>query len=187
MAKTKSKAPSPPKVYEFTVTLKETSPRVWRKFLAHENIYLEELHTLIQIVMGWDETHLYEFSFGKRKFTPFDESEKSTIDDVSLKDALGDLKKFTYVYDFGDYWKHEVKITKTLEHDPRRIYPVCIGGENAAPPEDCGGPRGFENFKEVMAGESTPKRDEFFSWCGGFFDPTTFDPNFVNRFLLWPD
>ena len=52
-----------PKVYELTVSLPETSPLVWRKFLVHEIIPLAEIHMLIQLTMGWNDKHSYEFKF----------------------------------------------------------------------------------------------------------------------------
>lgn len=194
MAKSKSAKRFYPKVYEFTVTLAGTSPLVWRRFLAHEIINLDELHMLIQMTMGWEASHLYEFTFGNKKYAApihADDSEAENAEDVSLrdvlKDVLGDVRKFSYLYDFGDGWSHEIEITNTFDHDPSRKYPVCIAGENACPPEDCGGPPGFEELKEILAGEDSEEKAERLEWLGGHYNPLSFDPNFVNRFLLWAD
>jgi len=190
MAKKASKKSTPkakPKVYEFTVTLLDTKPVVWRKFLAHEFIELTELHLLIQATMGWQNTHHYEFEIGNESYTEThgEKTEKTDINGIELRDVLGKEKVFQYVYDYGDYWEHEVKITKVLEDDPRMMYPVCIGGENACPPEDCGGTGGFEDLKELLAGPDSEEKDEMLSFVGGFYNPKTFDPNFVNKNFLW--
>lgn len=193
MAKLKSVKRAYPKVYEFTVTLAGTSPMIWRRFLAHEIIHLDELHMLIQMTMGWEASHLYEFTFGNKTYAASIHADDSgaenaeNAEDVSLRDALGDSRKFSYLYDFGDGWHHEVEITNTFDHDPARKYPVCVAGENACPPEDCGGPPGFEELKEILAGEDSEEKAERLEWLGGFYNPFSFDPNFVNRFLLWAD
>ena len=176
-----------PKVYEFTVTLVDTEPAVWRKFLAHEFIELTELHLLIQAVMGWSNSHGYQFEIGDEDYTDThgEETEKTDINGLELRDVLRKEKVFQYIYDFGDYWEHEVKITKVLEDDSRMTYPVCIGGENACPPENCGGTGGFEGLKETLAGPDSPEKDEMLSFVGGFYNPKTFDPNFVNKNSLW--
>lgn len=178
-------APKNPKVYEFKVSLKETSPLVWRTFLAHEFIELSELHMLIQMSMGWQASHLYGFKINNKSYG--DADHMHSADGVLLSDVLGLSKKFSYTYDFGDNWVHEIEITKTLETDPRMTYPVCVGGENACPPEDCGGVDGFSDLKKLLSGKACEEKDEMLSFLGGFYNPNTFDPNFVNRFFLWAD
>lgn len=191
--KTKLKAVSQsPKVYEFKVSLLGTSPVVWRSFLAHEIIDLSELHMLIQMTMGWEARHLYEFKINGQSYGEIDidsefENDMLEAEGVTFGDVIKNSKKFTYIYDFGDGWQHEVEIVKVLEHDPRMSYPVCIAGENACPPEDCGGPPGFEDLKKTLAGKDSEEKDEMLTWVNGFYNPKTFDPNFINRHLLWAD
>ena len=50
--------------------------------------------------------------------------------------AKGD--RFEYEYDFGDGWKHEIKVEKVLEPEAGVKYPTCIAGERACPPEESG-------------------------------------------------
>lgn len=179
-----------PKVYEFTVTLEKTSPIVWRRFLAHEIINLDELHLLIQMTMGWEDRHLFDFRFGDKIYAHPDHAEEIGVistEGVLLAEALNGQKKFTYTYDFGDGWRHTVEITNVFSHDPRMTYPVCTAGENACPPEDCGGPHGYEELKKVLKDKNSEHQDEMLEWVGGFFSPNTFDPNFVNKHFLWND
>lgn len=190
MAKKKSAKHIAPKVFEITVSLMNTKPLVWRKVLAHEFIELPDLHMLIQMAMGWEARHLYSFEINKKLYSDSENaSEINHLDDegVSLTEALGGSKKFTYTYDFGDHWVHEIEITQVLNHDPRMNYPVCIAGENACPPEDCGGIGGFEQLKATLAGKDSAEKNEMLIWLGGFYDPRTFDPNFVNKHFLWAD
>jgi hypothetical protein len=67
---------------------------------------------------------------------------------MHAKIKLADLhfrinERFLYEYDFGDLWQHQVRIEKRLEIEASRSYPVCVGGQWAGPPEDCGGPQAF--------------------------------------------
>lgn len=191
MAKKKLKAiPKNPKVYEFTITLKNTSPRVWRKILAHEFIELTELHMLIQMSMGWHNSHLYSFDINGKSYSDAESAEEmdmTSTDGLLLCEILGSTKKFSYTYDFGDDWVHDIEISKVLDHDQRINYPVCIDGENACPPEDCGGAHGFEELKKTLSGKESEQKDEMLTWVGGFYNPKTFDPNFVNKHFFWAD
>lgn len=179
-----------PKVYEFTISLRGTSPKVWRKVLAHEFIELSELHMLIQMSMGWDAKHLFSFEIDGKEFTDAESAEEMDMissDETMLCDVISSTKKFTYVYDFGDNWIHDIEITKTFENDDRLNYPACIDGENACPPEDCGGINGFEGLKRILAGKDSEEKDEMLIWVGGFYNPKSFDPNFINKHFLWDD
>lgn len=189
----KKKTRKIPKVYELTITLQHVTPAVWRKVLVHEFVELTELHNLIQMAMGWEARHLFSFSIDGQGYTDSEMAREMNMlgaDGVLLSDAIGESKNLSYTYDFGDGWKHAIEITDTLEHEPHRHYPACIGGQNACPPEDCGGPPGFQDLKNALAGAISMdgrSREKVLEWLGGFYDPTTFDPNFVNRFLLWAD
>lgn len=190
MKKNKLTIRATPKVYELTITLEDTEPLVWRKVLIHDFIELNELHMVIQLVMGWEDSHLYSFEINKKSYSDSESAlEMDKINDAEgtqLCDVIGNTKKFLYAYDFGDDWIHQIEITAVLETDARMNYPICIAGENACPPENCGGTSGFKNLKAILAGKDSNEKDELLSWIGGFYNPHTFDPNFVNRFFLWP-
>jgi hypothetical protein len=47
--------------------------------------------------------------------------------------------KWLYEYDFGDGWRHEVLFEGFPPADPQAKSPICLEGERACPPEDCGG------------------------------------------------
>jgi hypothetical protein len=60
------------------------------------------------------------------------------------------------------------------------VYPACVAGEGACPPEDCGGSPGFAEFKAVLAGPPSAERDELLEWAGGDYDPNRFDLSAAN-------
>jgi hypothetical protein len=184
-----SKKPKLNRVFEFKVSLVGTKPLVWRSFLAHEIIHLDELHMLIQVGVGWEAKHLYQFHINGVTYSAGEDLGENVqpAEGVLLSDVLGSKKKFTYTYDFGDDWEHDVEIVRALEHDSRVRYPICTGGENACPPEDCGGIHGFEELKKKIAGKDSEEKAEMLGWLGGYYNPITFDPNFVNRHFLWAD
>ena len=91
--------------------------------------------------------------------------------------------KLIYNYDFADDWRHELEEEKILQPEPGIGYPVCLGGENNCPPEDCGGVWGYANFLEAIGDPKHPEHEEFSEWIGGEFDPEEFDLEVVNEML----
>jgi hypothetical protein len=55
-------------IYQLKVTLKYIQPPIWRRIQVPSGITLADLHDILQIVMGWENDHLHEFSIGRRRF-----------------------------------------------------------------------------------------------------------------------
>lgn len=53
--------PSPTSIYQLKVTLNDSKPPIWRRVLVPDTITLHQLHTILQIVMGWTNSHLHQF------------------------------------------------------------------------------------------------------------------------------
>lgn len=172
-----------PSVYQLHITLNEVEAPVWRRVLVPSDLKLDQLHLVLNEAMGWTNSHLHQFVFGKRTFADPDFDEGDDCEDergVSLDGLVGVGDRFVYEYDFGDDWVHEVKVEKKLPFDERFVYPVVIGGARACPPEDCGGPPGYERLLEALLNDDD---DELVTWVGGFFDPDGFDVNRTNQAL----
>ena len=172
-----------PSVLQLHIALKEVEGPVWRRLLVPSDIKLAELHLALNEVMGWTNSHLHQFLFGARTFGDPDFDEDGQFEDersICLDELVGVNERFTYEYDFGDDWLHEVVVEKKLPFDERYVYPVCIGGARACPPEDCGGPPGYEHLLEALLNGDD---DELVQWVGGFFDPDGFDVNRTNQSL----
>lgn len=90
---------------------------------------------------------------------------------------------FSYVYDLGGSWTHEIVVERIETPGQPFRYPVCLAGARACPPEDRGGPGGYE---ELLAALRNPKHREhadMVRWAGLRFDPEAFDLTAVNRKL----
>jgi len=189
----KTSAPERPastQAYQLYVELEWVRPKVWRRFLVPITIELPLLHTTLLFGTGWQGGHVHEFVFGHdnygRKEPGLDLPEVMDEEHVTLREALGTRKTFVYVYDYGDNWRHKVKVEKIVVLDTPISRGVCIGGENACPPEDVGGAPGYEDFVAALANPNDPEHDSLKEWIGGSFDPAAFDIAEVNQ-RLTPD
>ena len=79
-----------------------------------------------------------------------------------------------YVYDMGDYWEHIVTFEKEFEDYPN-VYPICLEGEGACPPEDCGGVFGYLELLEIVKDSSHPEYESVMEWLGVDEFNSTFD------------
>jgi hypothetical protein len=96
-------------------------------------------------------------------------------------------EKFHYLYDFGDSWEHEILVEKILPLEKGTHYPVCVTGKRACPPEDCGGPYGYEELLEILKDPSHPEYEDRIDWLPEEdFDPETFYVELVNVDLGGP-
>jgi hypothetical protein len=129
-------------ILQVKVWLVGISPMVWRRVLVPATLTLREFHGVIQVAMGWDGTHLYDFHLRAVRYGSWEVAASSP--DVTLA-ALRFRKgaRFIYEYDLNIPWRHGVRIEDRLEPEARKTYPVCAGGDGACPPEDCGGPESF--------------------------------------------
>jgi hypothetical protein len=181
-------AKKPAAVFQLHVELEDVTPPVWRRLLVPSNITLGDLHIALNEAIGWTNSHLHQFILRNRRFgdVTMPDAEELALEDerkVRLDALLGEKQCIEYEYDFGDAWRHEVKVEKTLEFDARLSYPLCVGGARACPPEDCGGAGGYEHLLEVLQDEKDPEYDDTITWVGGYFDPEGFDANRTNARL----
>ncbi len=132
-----------------------------------------DLHLTLQGVMGWKNYHLYEFSFDLK-----DASSEKINEWVHSERQV-----FYYTYDFGDLWEHEVLVEKILNPKEGVKYPVCLKGNRACPPEDCGGPMGYMHMLRVIRNRRHPDYHEMKSWLGDGYNPFAFDLREINREL----
>src|SRR4051794_28962314 len=105
---------------------------------------------MFQAAMGWTNSHLHAFTMGDERFgVCFDDFPEGEIDDkeVTLTGAVGDHRRFSYEYDSGDGWHHVVSVEDRFLLRNGLKFAVCLAGENARPPEDCGGAGSYEYLR----------------------------------------
>jgi hypothetical protein len=195
MTKKKAKSETAPKILELHIELNYIEPKVWRKFLVEDSTTMHELHEILQVVMGWMNSHLFMFK-NKKLVISEPSPEDPWSDAIDFKDAdkvkVGDIFKkkgdhITYEYDFGDSWTHTVRLEKVVATNSLQFaLPRCISGENACPPEDCGGFPGFDNLKRVINDPDDASHTETIEWLDGYYpnyDPKEFSLSAVNKIL----
>lgn len=169
-----------PSVAVLKITLDAVEPKVMRRIVVPADIRLDRLHLAIQAVMGWTNSHLYEFRIGDAGWGipdpdgfydgPMDARK------ARLGSALAEAGRntFKYLYDFGDSWSHTVKVEKITPAIEATSTFLLLEAVGRCPPEDCGGPPGYERLLEILADPNDEEHDEMFTWCGPF-DPTRID------------
>ena len=165
-------------LFRFKIQLKHiTHPPVWRNVTVPAQFSFAKFHLLIQAAFGWQNYHLFQFSpkgYGSSPTisipNPDDDFFFSAIEELNAaKIKLSDIftkekQKFTYIYDFGDDWIHEITLEKIT--NDTALVAACIAGKGACPPEDCGGPWGYMQLKEVLADPRHPEHEEMKEWLG---------------------
>ncbi len=175
------------KIYQLKIQLEYTEPPIWRRILVSGDITLGKLHEVIQEAMGWTNTHLHEFMIDGQGYS----DPEAEIDDNrnELLYRLSEVttptrKEFQYLYDPGDGWEHDIVVEQTLETDQRYLgYPVCVDGARACPPEDCGGPGGYEDLLAAITNPKHKRHQVMREWMGDDFDPEHFNPDEINDIL----
>ena len=161
-------------------------PPIWRKVKVNEDFTFDEFHAVIQILFGWENSHLYQFmpkgwgsfptilsdyggdfepeeSFSDPQTFPNGESYQA--EEIKLGDYFTQPKqKITYVYDFGDNWEHIIELIEIS--DESVSYPVCTGGKGSDLAEDCGGIWGFYDMVEAVNNPKHPEHKDYREWLG---------------------
>jgi hypothetical protein len=147
---------------------------------------MAKLSEILLAAMGWTNSHLHAFRVGDKRFgMNFDEYPDGEIDEkaVTVLQALRDERRFTYDYDFGDGWEHEVVIEELTWSYFGLKFAVCLDGQQACPPEDVGGTGGYVEFLEAISDPAHEEHESYLEWVGGSFDPAEFDLANANALL----
>ena len=151
-SKLHAEAPAPSegaKILQFKIWLKGVSPMIWRRVQTPASTTLRELHGIFQVAMGWEGIHLFQFDLRATRFG------SSELCGESPDVSLGELRlrkgaRFIYEYDLNIPWEHEVRLETELPMKSRGVYPHCVEGHAACPPENCGGPAAFLERRDAQ-------------------------------------
>ena len=139
--------------------------------------------------MGWEFEHLYRFNIGGVEYADLARASAEDVEDAcdtmlsEVLPARNRRPRFHYEYDFGDGWIHQLIVEERFPPEEGVKYPICVAGQRACPPEDCGGPRSYADFLEAISNPDHRRHDEILEWMGGEFDPEKFDLDAVNNEL----
>lgn len=181
---------SPRAILRIRVELAGTETPVWREILLPARLTLEEVHVVIQVCFEWDDSQLHEFQVGHQRYLDarddalLDQPHMQTDNQVRLHQLVETLPcEINYLYSQDEYWLHRLKVLEAIAMDDNLLYPLCVGGENSAPPEGVGGAHGYNDFLRCLARPNSPEGVEALQWIGGHWDVTAFSSNVVNRSL----
>lgn len=170
---------------QLQVTLDYVGPSVLRRLVVPASLTLRQLHAVIQTAMGWQGYHLHLFEVAGVLYGDVEEIQTAPLGDedvVTVGAAAERVAEFGYEYDFGDGWRHTVRLEQTMSGVGADT-PHLIGAARACPPEDCGGPGGYQQLLEVLADPADEEYETMLEWVGGSFDPEAFDLAATNELL----
>ena len=168
------------------VTLDDVKPLVRRRVEVPLAIRLDRLHLVLQAAIGWTNSHLYEIrAWDVGWGLPDPDFGDGPLDakKARLIDVLEDVgtKTLKYLYDFGDGWEHTVKVERITDAIPGFAYPVLIDATGRCPPEDVGGPWGYDEFLDAIADPTHENHVEMKDWIGEPFDPKVVDVEALSK------
>lgn len=183
-------------MYQLKITLQNSKPLVWRRILVPETYTFFDLHVAIQDAMVWTDHHLHQFCSSNPngqnrdpEYLAFPDPQADypfgsiPLDErkIHLNEWLKNPKdQVYYEYDFGDYWVHKITLEKIVPKKIGEKYPTIVGGEEACPPEDCGGLGGYYDLLRALGNPKHPEYQDMIRWMGlkkgSDFDPHLFDP-----------
>ena len=183
-----SKVKKPPeRVFTLRLTVVACQPRIWRRLLVRESMWLSRLHDTLQIAFDWFDYQTHAFNLDDLRFgNPLKRDEVIIEDDrdVTLADLnLEQRERFTYGYHFGPGGQIDIKVEKTGSVEKGGQYPLCVGGERAGPPEDCGGVEAFHDMLACIKEPNTDLGREWLEWLGPDYNPEACDLEKINKAL----
>lgn len=174
------------RIFQIKVTLEDAPLPIWRSLAVDAATSLAVLHEALQIAMGWENCHLHHFAHGGLYYTRPDEEFDSERHRDDRAFQISHLLKETgdeceYMYDFGDDWRHTLRLQEVVSSKTFASVPVCTGGEGACPPEDVGGVYGYAECLEALSDESHSEHKSYRDWIGVGFDSVFFSLEETNR------
>ena len=176
---------------ELRIDLDGVQPPIWRTLIVPASIGLDAMHCIIQVAMGWTNSHLHEFRKGKNRYGALNaggdfDREVEDEGDFCIAELLQrPRQKLVYMYDFGDGWSHTITLL-SIRPEPCPV-PRCLDGKRACPPEDCGGPGGYENLLKIIGNPRRKEHAEMLAWFRSMVpeghDPEIFPIEEVNEHL----
>ena len=178
----------PARVLQLHVALRGVEPRVWRRLVVRDTMWLSRLHDALQLAFGWFDYQVHRFTVNEAVYgNPVRRDNETLVEDdrdFSLADLeLAPKDTFLYEYCFGDGWQIDARVEKAEPARKGARYPQILDGRHNGPPEDCGGPDGFKEVIYSLKHPEEPVSQEWLDWLGDSYDPDAFDREKLNKAL----
>ncbi len=169
--------------YVLHISIMFSDPLIWRRVQIPGTFTLATLHDVIQLSMGWTDSHVHQFLVGKISYEPTSGSstikESTKYDERNVK--LYELEEgmhfmFSYLYDAGGGWEHDIRLEEVVPHTRELLHPVLLSGEQACPPETMSD---IHEYQELLESLEDPSRGDNVNLSeltgSNEFDPDFFD------------
>jgi Plasmid pRiA4b ORF-3-like protein len=181
------------------VTIDEVTPAVVRRVEVPLDIRLDDLHFVLQIAIGWQNCHPFEFrvegttenkttetkttetktTWEKRwGLVDRDDPESSPLpaESATLADVLQyGHTVFHYDYVYGEDWEHTLEAEAVVTADAGTHYPRLVSAQGRCPPADIGGVTGYETFLRAISDPLHLNHEGMRDWDDPDFDPHVVD------------
>jgi hypothetical protein len=155
-------------------------PGVWRRLVVREKTWLSQLHDAIQLVFDWYDYQTHTFTLESRRFGNPVRGEEGGVEDdrdVMVSDlGLEPGQRLVYRYHFGEGWEVDILVESAGPAGKGVRLPVCLAGERAGPPEDCGGLEAYHDMLACLGDPASALGREWREWLGPDYDPAACDP-----------
>lgn len=162
------------------VTLDDVTTPIERTLEVDATLSAFELHTVLQVAFGWNDSHLHEFRPGTST-RPVEWQGDSHVVELVVTDtqdlerdygwwiealdehelSVGQLlaigrSSAEYAYDFGDNWRHSIHLVEAFE--PSRDMPRAriVSALGASPLDDVGSTPGLEELHQALSQPDSP-------------------------------
>ena len=164
-------------IVRLKITLDHVKPTVMRRIEVPVSVTLDTLHEMIQAIMPWENYHMYAFYLHLTDDVrwglppPEDLGFGMDIRDSRTAPLAGILampnfKLLHYTYDFGDDWRHTIKVERRFSAELWEDYPRLVDAKGRCPPEDVGGPWGYAEYLDAMSDPTHTRHAELIDWLG---------------------
>jgi hypothetical protein len=178
---------APAQVLVLGLTVVGCSPRIWRRIIVKEAMWLARLHDSIQVAFDWFDyqTHVFileDLRLGnpsKQAGVHVEDDRDVTLADLEVAKRGGMI----YGYQFGEGWQVDIRVEKVIPAEKGKFYPCCVGGERAGPPEDCGGVEAYQDMLACIREPNTELGREWLEWLGPDHDLERCDLEAINKAL----
>lgn len=164
-------------LFEFDFERSSNPPRL--EIVEDEEMYEQHQFNQFQALrnIGIEIENEYE----KRAHERVMKTDMRLANKTKLPKYVEDNPEFIYRYDYGDDWLHRIQLEKIVL-DYEVGHPTLLEGEGECPPEDVGGPGGYQHFIEVWNDPSHAEHKSMKEWGEGIY-PKPLDIPRINKLM----